>query len=82
MSSLTNISSLVKIWDLGPEKAFTVDSRGVFTQDESGYFSNDKAYVKNRTRKKCSLIRGVHYERFHCTYSSLTQCSNDANLIH
>ena len=45
---------------------FTVHSRGVFTQDKSGYFSNSKVYGKNGTGKKCSLIRGVHYERFHC----------------
>ena len=47
---------------------FTVHSGGVFTQDKSGYFSNSKVYGKNGTGKKgCSLIRGVHYERFHCT---------------
>ena len=52
---------------------FTVHSRGVFTQDKSGYFSNGKVYGKNGTGikcslsiKRCSLIRGVHYERFHC----------------
>ena len=45
---------------------FTVRSRGVLTQDKSGYFSNSKVYGKNGTGKKCSLIRGVHYERFHC----------------
>ena len=51
---------------------FTVHSRGVFTQDKSGYFSNSKVYGKKWDREKvftmkgCSLIRGVHYERFHC----------------
>ena len=44
-----------KIYDLGPEKVFTVHSRGVFTQDKSGYFSNSKVYGKNGTEKKCSL---------------------------
>ena len=44
-----------KIYDLGPEKVFTVHSRGVFTQDKSGYFSNSKVYEKNGTGKKCSL---------------------------
>ena len=44
-----------KIYDLGPEKVFTVHSRGVFTQDKSGYFSNGKVYGKNGTGEKCSL---------------------------
>ena len=44
-----------KIYDLGPEKVFTVHSRGVFTQGKSGYFSNSKGYGKNGTGKKCSL---------------------------
>ena len=54
---------------------FTVQSRGVFTQGKSGYFSNGKVYrekwdrEKEFTVKRCSLIRGVHYERFHCTYT-------------
>ena len=61
------------IYDLGPEKVFTVHSRGVFTQDKSDYISNSKVYRKKWDREKvftnqgCSLIRGVHYERFHCT---------------
>ena len=61
-----------KIYDLGPKKVFTVHSRGVFTQGKSGYFSNSKGYGKKWDREKvftikgCSLIRGVHYERFHC----------------
>ena len=41
---------------LGPEKAFTVHSRGVFTQDKSCYFSNVKVYGKNGTGKS------VHYK--------------------
>ena len=51
---------------------FTVHGRGVFTQDQSGYFSISKVYEKKWDREKvftikgCSLIRGVHYERFHC----------------
>ena len=51
---------------------FTVHRRRVFTQDESGYFSNSKVYGGKMDRgkvfaiKRCSLIRGVHYERFHC----------------
>ena len=49
-----------KIYDLGPEKVFTVHSRGVFTQDKSCYFSNSKVYGKNGTGRKCSLERGVH----------------------
>ena len=63
-----------KIYDLGPEKVFTVHSRGVFTQDKLGYFSNSKRvrkkwdWEKVFTIKGCSLIRGVHYERFHCIY--------------
>ena len=44
-----------KIYGLGPEKVFTVHSRGVFTQDKSGYFSNGKVYEKNGTGEKCSL---------------------------
>ena len=44
-----------KIYDLGPEKVFTVHSRGVFTQGKSGNFSNSKGYGKNGTGKKCSL---------------------------
>ena len=53
---------------------FTVHGRGVFTQDTSGYFSNSKVCILQKwdrenvfTIKRCSLIRGVHYERFHCT---------------
>ena len=46
---------IYKKYDLGPEKVFTVHSRGVFTQDKSGYFSNSKVYGKNGTGKKCSL---------------------------
>ena len=49
-----------KIYDLGPEKVFSVHSRGVFTQEKSDFFSNSKVYRKNGTGKKCSLIRGVH----------------------
>ena len=51
---------------------FTVHSRGVFTQAKSDYISNSKVYRKKWDREKvftikeCSLIRGVHYERFHC----------------
>ena len=44
-----------KIYGLGPEKVFTVHSRGVFTQGKSGYSSNSKGYGKNGTGKKCSL---------------------------
>ena len=45
-----------KIYDLGPEKVFTVHSRGVFTlEDKSCYFSYSKVYGKNGTGKKCSL---------------------------
>ena len=56
---------------LGPGKAYTVHSRRVFTQEKSGYFFNGKVYGENGTgkvftMKRCSLIRGVHYERFHC----------------
>ena len=53
---------------------FTVHSRGVFTQDKSDYISNSKVYRKKWDREKvftikgCSLIRGVHYERFHCSF--------------
>ena len=46
---------MYKIYDLGPGKAFTVHSRGVFTQEKSGYFFIGKAYGKNGTGKKCSL---------------------------
>ena len=52
---------------------FTVHSRRLFTQDKLGYFSNSKLYggqwdrEKVFTIKRCSLIRGVHYERFRCT---------------
>ena len=56
----------------GPEKAFTRHNREVFTQDKLGYFSNSKVYGTNGTGKvftmnRCSLIRGIHYETFHCT---------------
>ena len=55
---------------------FTVHSRGVFPQDKSDYFSNSKVCRKNGTGKVftikgCSLIRGVHYERFHCIASTM-----------
>ena len=53
--SITRGVFVCKIYDLGPEKAFTVHSRGVFTQDKSGYFTNGKVYGKNGTGKKCSL---------------------------
>ena len=55
---------------MGPEKAFTVHSRGVFTQDKSGYFSKGKKWDREKmfTIKRCSLISGVRYERFHCIY--------------
>ena len=72
LCSLTRGVFWYKIYDVGPEKVFTVHSRGVFTQDKSSYFSNSKVYGKNGTGekvftiKRCSLIRGVHYERFHC----------------
>ena len=55
LCSLTRGVFWYKIYDLGPEKAFTVHSRGVFTQDESCYFSNSKVYGKNGTGEKCSL---------------------------
>ena len=54
----------------------------MFTQDKSGYFSNSGSIQKKWDRekaftiKRCSLIRGVHHERFHCT--SIT---NPAGII-
>ena len=77
VSSLKRGVFWYKIYDLGPEKVFTVHSREVFTQDKSCYFSNSKVYGKKWdwekvfTIRRCSLIRGVHYERFHC---SLIKC--------
>ena len=44
------------IYDLGPEKVFTVHSRWVFNQDKSGYFSNSKVYGKRGPG------RSVHYK--------------------
>ena len=46
---------MYKILDLGPGKAFTVQSRGVFTQEKSGHFFSGKAYGENGTGEKCSL---------------------------
>ena len=46
---------MYKIYDLGPGKAFTVHSRGVFTPEKSVYFFNSKVYGKNGTGEKCSL---------------------------
>ena len=40
---------------LGPEKAFSVHSRGVFTQDKSGYFSNIGKM------RKMGLGKSIHY---------------------
>ena len=43
----------------------------MFTQDKSGYFSNSilKKWDRGKvfTINGCSLIKGVHFERFHCT---------------
>ena len=50
---------------------FTVQSSEVFTKHKSGYFSNSKLYREKWDRgqvftiKRRSLIRGIHYERFH-----------------
>ena len=46
-----------KIYGLGPEKVFTVHSRGVFTQGKSGYFSN---LVKDT--EKMGPGKSVHYK--------------------
>ena len=31
------------------------------------------------TMKRCSLIRGVHYERFHCRYKNVNHNNTSGN---
>ena len=64
---------IYKTWDRRKCSLLTVE--GCSPKTTRGYFSNSKVYGENGTGKKCSLItikrcsliRGVHYERFHCT---------------
>ena len=75
-------------WDRRKCSLFTVE--GCSPKTNRVNFSNSK--VHNIIRKKwdrgkvftikgCSLIRGVHYERFHCTSSQTSQLS-PVSLIH
>ena len=71
-----------KIYDLEPEEVFTVHSRGVFTHDKSCYFSNSKVQYMEKvfTRKRCSLIRGVHYEIIQCHYERFNSIMVELNI--